>query len=120
MTLGLLEPEDFKGDRYGYLTNQNGHFMLGFSLLSLYCFTLDKLVEYPSQTVSLLVVVGIYFLWWELMIQGWRKLDSIKDTFYFSLGTAPYLFISMATVIDKIFAFLLLYWAILLVDTLRS
>lgn len=101
--LGLNEPEDFPDDAYGYLTNQISHIWLGLGIPTAYCFVLDKVSHYPSQILAVTFTVLVYFLWWELMVQGWRKLDSLEDTFFVFLGSSVYLYIEMYYVIDRVF-----------------
>ena len=113
-----LQPEDFKGDPYGYITNQISHIFVGFSLVTVYSFVLN-LSEYPNQNFSALMVTLGYFLCWELLYQGWRKFDTIEDTFFIGLGTAPFLFIDMQFVIDRLFISIVIMWLVLSVGLVR-
>ena len=99
----MFEPSAFKNDPYGYLTNQIGHIFLGVFLTTAYCWFVDKVSYYPNQVVAAFVVVGVYLLWWELAVQGWRGFDTIEDAFYLGMGASIYTFIDMQWVIDRVF-----------------
>jgi len=104
MMLGLSKPEDFKGDGYGYVTNQLSHTLLGGFLVTTYCYLgLAILGEYPNQTVAFVVITLAYLIWWEIVHQGWRGLDTIEDTLYVTLGAFPFLIIEMDWVVGKLF-----------------
>jgi hypothetical protein len=119
MGLGLEKPDDFKNDAYGYLTNQIGHIFIGFTLVSFYCFVLDKIAYFPDQIVAICVVVGAYLFWWELMVQGWRGYDTFEDTFFFAIGSAIYIPVDFYPVIDRVVVSLVIMWVPLLVGTYK-
>jgi len=101
-------PNNFAGDPYGYVTNQAGHFLLGFCLCSSgawSCMTFTG--HYLDQFAVFGVVVIGYFVAWELTVQGWRGLDTIEDVAFVALGAAPWLLIDMQYVLDRVFLFVL-------------
>lgn len=99
----LFPPESFRKDPYGYLTNQIGHIYLGFNAMVLYCFLFDKVGTYPAQGPAFALVVAGYFLGWEIIVQGWRRWDTLEDALYFAWGAGVFLFIDMEWVIDRLF-----------------
>lgn len=101
--LGLDEPESFPDDPYGYLTNQISHVWLGAGIPTAYSFVLDKISHYPDQTLAVTFTVAVYFFWWELLVQGWRRWDTIEDTLFVFLGASTFLYIDMSYVIDRLF-----------------
>lgn len=117
--LTMLDPDDFKNDPYGYVTNQISHIFLGFSLTTFYCFVIDKMSHYPDQTLSALIISGMYFIWWEILRQGWYGWDTIEDTAYVSLGASLFVFIDMSFVIERLTIFLFVLWVMLLFGALR-
>lgn len=103
----MWEPDNYKNDPYGYLTNQIGHIYLGFFLTTLYCFVLQLFMDFPNQNIAVVTVVALYFIVWELLYQEWRGFDSLEDTFYVLLGASTFVgdFIDMRWVINELFLF---------------
>ena len=101
----LIKPDDFRGRPYAYLTNQAGHFLLGFCAVTFYTW-LQLVVSgvYVEQWVSVFLCVAVYFFFIELTLQGWRCLDTLQDTYFFACGTAAWLTIDMSQVIHKLVA----------------
>ena len=111
--------DDFKADPRGYLSNQAGHVFLGFTMITFYCWALDKLDGYPSQHLAFYLVVVAYLVLWELLNHGWKGFDTIEDTAYFGAGASTYLFIEMQWVIDRLFVALLVICICLGIGTYR-
>lgn len=79
----MIEPDNFKTDPYGYLTNQLGHIGLGVLLVFLIsrgCFELVG--EYPIRLHVWLITGAFYLFVAELAVQGWRGWDTIEDTIF--------------------------------------
>ena len=100
----LTEPSAFERDPYGWATNQISHAMfVGFGAATLFSFVALKCSgEWIDQRVTFAVVVCVYAIIWEAIIQGWRKMDSVMDTAFVALGASAYLVIDMAYVIERV------------------
>lgn len=117
----FLKGNDFKGRPYAYLTNQAGHFLLGFFGVAFYVwvnFLLSGL--YLNQTAAAAIVALSYLCFIELFVQGWRGLDTIQDTYFFSLGAGSWHFIDMEQVIHRLGIFGLILGLSLLIGTVRE
>lgn len=78
-----IKPDDFKADPYGYLTNQLGHIALGvFFVFIVSRLWFEVFGEYPVRLTLWLVTGAVYFFIVELMLQGWRGLDTLEDTIF--------------------------------------
>lgn len=101
----MIQPDDFRGQPYAYLTNQAGHFLLGFCTVTFYVWAQVVVTGiYIPQSVAVAVCVSVYFGFIELALQGWRGLDTMQDTYFFACGTAAWLTIDMSQVIHKLMA----------------
>ncbi len=99
----MVKPDDFKGNPYGYVTNQAGHFLIGFFSPSSYIWPVFVVNGvYIDQSAVALCMLAAYFIIIELALQGWRGLDTLQDTFYVGLGLSAWLLIDMAHVINEI------------------
>ena len=77
----LIEPDDFKGDWYGWLTNQASHALIGVVVMGVAWF-IKADIAYAFATM-----VIVYALVIEGMFQGFRMpRDSIVDTWFVCLG----------------------------------
>lgn len=117
----LIKPDDFAGRPYAYLTNQAGHFLLGFCVVTFYVWAQVVVTGiYIPQGVAVAVCVAVYFGFIELTLQGWRGLDTLQDTYFFACGTAAWLTIDMSQVIHKLMAAELLLAISLAIGTARE
>ncbi len=100
----MWRPDDFRVDPYGYLTNQISHGYLGMYSITFYCWSVFHLTgDYPSQDISGLMLIAVYFVIWEIGYQGWRGWDTMEDTYFVYMGIFPWHFIDMSQIIDKLF-----------------
>ena len=117
----MIKPDDFRGQPYAYLTNQAGHFLLGFCVVTFYVWAQVVVTGiYIPQAVAVGVCVAVYFGFIELTLQGWRGLDTLQDTYFFACGTAAWLTIDMSQVIHKLMAAELLLAISLAIGTARE
>ena len=117
----FFHSESFEEDAYGYLTNQISHVVLGFYVITLivgitFNFFLDA---YPNQVPFVLAAVFGYLFIWELGIQGWRGLDTLEDSMYFSMGASLWLFIEMDIVINRLLTWSLVFTVLLSIGVFR-
>lgn len=119
MALGLLKPESFKDDPYGYLTNQISHMFLGFSLLTYYCFFVGSVVGWPNQTLAVITITLLYLFGWEFFVQGWRGWDTLEDSLFVFLGAASFLSIDYEVVINRVVFFVTFVWLFLSFGVIR-
>lgn len=83
MGVSMLAPDNFRGQPYGYLTNQLGHIGLGVLLVFLASRGWFEIAgEYPVRLHVWVIIFAGYFVGWELWLQGWRGFDSIEDTIF--------------------------------------
>jgi len=74
-------PGNFRGDIEGHLTNQWGHFWIGYAGASI----LAPMWGYPA---AVLVALG-YGLLWEGLVQRWvLPVDSFEDSVHVASGAA--------------------------------
>jgi hypothetical protein len=80
--MGLIEPDAFLDDWYGWLSNQSGHILLGVVMAASVCliayFTLGEL---PFR-VDVFAVCLLGYVAFELSTQGWQGYDTIEDTVF--------------------------------------
>ena len=117
----FFSSESFEQDAYGYLTNQISHVVLGCYVMTLvvgiaFNFFLDT---YPNQIPFVIAVIATYTFLWELGIQGWRGLDTLEDSMYFSMGAGLWIFIEMDIVIDRLLTWSLVFTVLLSIGVLR-
>jgi hypothetical protein len=117
----FFSAESYEQDAYGYLTNQIGHVVLGCYCVTLavglpYVFFLDT---YPSQVPFVMACMFAYVVIWEFGIQGYKGLDTLEDSLYFSLGTSLWLFIDMIDVIERLLGWSLAFTVLLGIGVLR-
>lgn len=100
----LRTPSAFKGDAYGWATNQISHAMfVGFGAATLFSFVALKVSdEWIDQRITFAVVVLVYAVIWEVFVQKWRGVDSAWDVAFVALGASAFLVIDMAYVIERI------------------
>lgn len=97
------EPSSFPSDPVNWSYSQIGHGYLGFTITTLLVWSLLYLEgDYPNAQLIALLVPAVYFLWWEIDIQGWRGWDSVEDSLFVMAGAALYIFIDMSHVIDRL------------------
>lgn len=100
----LTEPSAFERDPYGWATNQISHAMFvgfgGATLFSLVAFKCSG--EWIDQRITFGVVVLVYAMIWEGLVQKWRGVDSAWDVAFVALGAAAFLVIDMSYVIERI------------------
>ncbi len=114
----LNEPDDFHGRPIMYAGNVCGHIWIGFNAVTLLtCFIWSVMGSYPDQKIMVLLVVAIYFIWWEL--SRWNGFDSIEDTLFVFFGTATYLTIDMQFVMGRLAVSLLIINIFLICGILR-
>jgi len=100
----FFKSNDFKEDPYGYLTNQSGHILLGLVIMIIPYLVFEA---YLSLVLSTVVVIIFYSFIWELGIQGFKRLDTLEDSFYFSVGSCFWLLLGTKATI--------LLWGVLVV-----
>jgi len=97
----LSIPDDFKGKPVRYAGNQCGHIWIGFNAVTaMTCLMWWITGQYPNQIAMVGLIVGIYFIWWELI--RWNGIDSIEDTLFLFFGSAVYIFIDMEFVMGRL------------------
>lgn len=80
--MGLIEPDAFLDDWYGWLTNQAGHVLLGVFMAFFLCVVaFFALGELPYR-IDVFAVCLIGYLAFELLTQGWQGYDTIEDTVF--------------------------------------
>lgn len=77
----MFDPDNFRNDPYGYVTNQIGHaFAVGFLRLTygvvLACWYFAG--EFPPKW-SIILGAGVAYMAYELIDQGWNGWDTIED-----------------------------------------
>ena len=82
LSMELFEPNQYLGQPYKWLVNQCSHIVLGFVTILFICVSFHFLNgEYPVR-----VNVGAYslvaYLLFEILVQGWRRWDTIEDTVF--------------------------------------
>lgn len=112
----LRRPDAFKGDAYGWATNQISHAMfVGFGGATLFSFVALKASGvWVDQRATFAAVVAVYAVIWEWAVQGWRGRDSLTDCLFVALGASAFLVIDMAYVIERIVLWYLALIALLL------
>lgn len=100
----LARPSSFRGDWYGWATNQIAHAMfVGFGTATFFSLVASKVSgEWIDQRITFAVIVALYVFVWEALVQGWRGLDSLTDAAFVALGASAFLVIDMAYVIERI------------------
>ena len=117
----FFKSQNFDNDPYGYLTNQIGHIVLGCYVVTLvvgFCFNF-LCNEYPNQVPYVIAVMFAYVVIWELGVQGWKGLDTLEDSLYFSMGAALWLFIDMSEVINRLLMWSLVFTVLLGIGVMR-
>lgn len=112
---------NFMDDPYGYLTNQIGHVVLGCYVVTIVvgiCYNFFC-TEYPAQWPYAIGCMFAYLLVWELGVQGWKGLDTLEDSAYFSLGASLWLFIEMDEVINRLLMWSLVFTVLLGIGVMR-
>ena len=83
MGSNLFSPDNFKGDWYGWLTNQVSHTFLGIFLVFFASMAgFSALGEFPVKLNMLIAIGAVYILFVELYLQGWRGFDTIEDSMF--------------------------------------
>lgn len=80
-----FQPDDFRGDWYGYLTNNISHLSVGILwawLASLVYFYVVG--EYPYK-LQVLIGLGLGYMAYEVIRQGWQGVDTVEDWIFFTL-----------------------------------
>lgn len=79
----MLKASDFRGNPYGYLTNQAGHaYLVGFPAALI-------LSPWAGLLITPILVAAIYGILWEIVVQRGRLLrDSFEDTIHVMVGSA--------------------------------
>ena len=78
----MFAPDDFKFDPYGHWTNQASHALQVGMLIMLWGGAVTYLLimgEFPEKVPFGLAALAVYFAY-EIVAQGWRRLDTINDT----------------------------------------
>ena len=80
----IFEANAFRGDWYGFLTNQAGHaYLVGFPA----AWVIAHIVGNPILILA--IIVAVYMAVWEVIAQhgdDWK--DSAEDTLHVALGSA--------------------------------
>jgi len=75
----LIKSSDFPGDWYGWTTNQISHFWLGVFFACIGTVVCVLVIgEFPEK-LHLLALIGVSYLLFELIFQGWKGWDTIED-----------------------------------------
>ena len=72
-------PDGFRGDWYGYVTNQVSHWALGSLAALAICsgwYGLSGELPYRWQIA---VIVAVIYVGKELLLDGWQGLDTVED-----------------------------------------
>ena len=80
--MGLIEPDAFLDDWYGWLTNQAGHILLGVFLAFFMCIGAYLVMGELPFRVDVFAVCLLGYVAFELSTQGWQKGDTIEDTVF--------------------------------------
>jgi len=80
----IFRPSAFRGDPYGFVTNQAGHaYLVGFPLAWFWAHVIG------SPVVMLIMIAAVYMLLWEVMAQQSDEwADSAEDTLHTVLGAS--------------------------------
>ena len=82
MIMGLIKPNAFLDDWYGWLTNQASHMALGVFLAFSACVAVYFVVgEFPYRA-DVFAVCLLGYVAFELLTQGWQGYDTIEDTVF--------------------------------------
>ena len=98
--MGLLFPDAFLSDPYGWATNQMAHALLGLAVTALLAWVLGWLMSRAMEMnvemhgPALLIVGVVYFFGWEGLWQQWGAGmgDALADTAFMVLGGSVGLF----------------------------
>ena len=84
-----MTPNDYRGKPYDAVLNQIGHIAVGAFFCAFACVSWGAVAgEMPVRALVWLMLVTAYYGVVEIGIQGLRKADSMKDTFFVALGVA--------------------------------
>ena len=78
----LIKPSSFKGDWYGFATNQCGHFVLGL----IYVLTGSCLLPFVDPLYIAVFYLAIYIFVIELILQGYQGRDTWQDALFSYTG----------------------------------
>lgn len=91
------QPSSFRGDPYGGLLNQWGHYALGAASFVLVCLAYSLWAkEMPYRYPTAAVMIGVY-LAFEIGVQKWRGKDTLEDTLFYAMGV-----LTIATTIQEV------------------
>lgn len=80
-------PDDFAGRPYEGALNQLGHWTLGLIATALVCAVWAACFgEMPVKWGAFVGVTLFYFVFVEIISQGWQRIDTVVDTFFFAFG----------------------------------
>jgi hypothetical protein len=80
----LIAPDNFKGDPYGWATNQIGHAFAVGCLALVYVPAIVFFVvmgEFPPKWI-VVASAAVTYLAFEIATQGWRRGDTIEDWWF--------------------------------------
>ena len=84
-----MTPDDFRGKPYAAVLNQIGHIAVGAFFCAFACVAWGAVAgEMPVRSLVWLMLITAYYGVIEIGIQGLRKADSMRDTFFVALGAA--------------------------------
>lgn len=117
----FLEPKDFRGQPYEYLTNQVGHIFIGGAApIYFLWFIYHVSGVWPNQEFVAGFLLVSYLALWELGVQKFRGWDTFFDTFFVGVGASLHLFVEMDIVIDRMVTWLTIIALTLLITTYRQ
>lgn len=83
----LQKPEDFSDDLYKFCAVALAKALIGMTVASLV----------PANLLWVSIITLAYLLLWEVLIQGWRRRDTLEDTVFFFVGATGVLWVIWVT-----------------------
>lgn len=100
----LFKPSSQMDDPEGWIGTQVGHTALGVYLCISYLWVILQVTgNYPDQTIIAFLIPSVYFLFWEVGVQGWKGRDSLEDSFFVAFGASLLTAVDIGQVIDTAF-----------------
>lgn len=79
--MSILDPDDFKADPYGHVTNQTSHSFLVGGILLAYLPVMAWFYIVGEFPVKWMIIAwaAVSYAAFELIVQGWRGWDTVED-----------------------------------------
>lgn len=85
----LQKPEDFSDDLYKFCAVALAKSFIGLSVASFV----------PVGLTYTLILTLAYLVLWEVLVQGWRRRDTLEDTTFFFVGATGIIWLIWVTLL---------------------